>query len=86
MSSLSLPALSMFSVFECWGTRSDALLLVIDADPKDTPSSKSMRSPRLAVEPTLLLAIMSERLPPVDPMDDVDEAFGDADASTIEPE
>jgi hypothetical protein len=29
---------------------------------------------------------MSERLPLVDPMDDVDEAFGDADDSAFEPE
>jgi hypothetical protein len=34
----------------------------------------------------LLLAIMYERLPPVDLMDDVDEAFGDANASAAEPE
>jgi hypothetical protein len=62
------------------------LLLVVDADPKDTSSSNSTSSPRLAAKPKLLLAIMSERLPLVDPMDDVDEAFGDADVSAVEPE
>jgi hypothetical protein len=66
----------MFFDFECRGTRSDdVLLLVADVDPKGTPPSKSMRSPRLVAEPTLLLAIMFERLPPVDPIDDADDAF-----------
>jgi hypothetical protein len=29
---------------------------------------------------------MSECFPPVNPMDDVDDAFGDANASAVEPE
>jgi hypothetical protein len=41
---------------------------------------------RVAADPTLLIAIMSERLLPVDPMDDVDEALGDVDASAIDSE
>jgi hypothetical protein len=62
------------------------LLLVVDSDLKDTMSSNSTRSPRLATKLTLLHAITSEHLPPVDPVDDVDEAFGDADVSAVEPE
>jgi hypothetical protein len=60
------------------------LLLVDDADPKDALSSNSTRSLKLAAGPMLLLAIWSECLPPVDRMDDVYEAFGDADASAVD--
>jgi hypothetical protein len=62
------------------------LLLFDDADLKDTTSSNLARSPKLAADLTLLLAISSERLPPVDPMDDVDEAFYDVDASAVDSE
>jgi hypothetical protein len=73
--------------FECWGARPDeALLLGFDVDPKETLSSKSRRSPRLEVDPMLLLVMTVERLPPVDPMGDADDAVDDADASAVEPE
>jgi hypothetical protein len=62
------------------------LLLVSDANLKDTPSSNSTRSPKLAADPMLLLAISSECLPPLTPMDDVDEVLGDADASAVDSE
>ena len=83
---MSSSVLSMLAIFGCRDTRSYALLLFVGADPKDTPSSNSTRSPKLAADLTLLLAISSERLPPVDPMDDVDEAFDDADASAVDSE
>jgi hypothetical protein len=59
------------------------LLLVVDADLKDTPLSNSTRSPNLAVNQMFLLAISSE--PPMDPMDDDDEA-DDVDASAVDSE
>ena len=86
MSSMSSSMLSMLAIFGCLATQSDVLLLFVGVDPKDTLSSNSTRSPKLAADPTLLLAISSERLPPVDPMDDVDEALDDADASVVDSE
>jgi hypothetical protein len=58
------------------------LLLVVNVDLKDTPSSNSKRSPKLAADPTLLRTISSERLPHVDPMEDADEDL-DVDASAV---
>jgi hypothetical protein len=78
--------LSMLSVLGCCDTRSNALPLVVDVDLKDTSSSNKTRSPKLVADPMLLLAISSECLLPVHPMDDVDEDFGDSDAFIVDSE
>jgi hypothetical protein len=64
-----------------WRTRVDNVLLL---EPKETPSNRSARSPKLVVEPTLLLTIEVDFTLLVEPTDDVDVVV-DADPSVDEP-
>jgi hypothetical protein len=71
----------MFFEFVCWSTRVDDVSLLV---PKETPSNRSTRSPKLAAEPTLLRVIGVDHSLLTEPTYDVDVAVVGVDASAVE--
>jgi hypothetical protein len=71
----------MFFEFVCWSTRVDDVSLLV---PKETPSNRSTRSPKLAAEPTLLRVIGVDHSFLTEPTYDVDVAVVGVNASAVE--